>query len=373
MLPTYKQTDGAVLRAGYTTGTCAAAAASAAVQLLYNRLNRPAVEVDTPAGVRLTLPLALQEAGEGWARAGVRKDAGDDPDVTHGIVVVALAKPLAAGEICLDGGEGVGRVTKPGLSVSVGQAAINPVPRCQIMAAIQAVLCPSEGVVVTISVPGGEELAKRTLNPELGIIGGISILGTTGIVEPMSADACKRSLVPQIDVALAAGCRRLVLTPGKMGKRNVLSRLPVQPEAVVTMSNFVGTMLEACVAKGIKEVLLFGHIGKLVKVAAGIFDTHSKIADARRETLVAHGALAGLPLASLQALMAHNTADESAGYLISQGYDQVLTAVAEAAARRTEAMVKGKLRAGCVMLNLAGEILAADTWGSLWLEDWEHA
>lgn len=373
MLPTYKQADGTILRAGYTTGSCAAAAASAAVQLLYNRLDRPTVDVDTPAGIRLTLPLALQEAGEGWARAGVRKDAGDDPDVTHGTVIMALAKPLADGEIRLDGGEGVGRVTKPGLAVSVGEAAINPVPRSQIFAAVSDVLYPGEGVTIIISVPGGEELAKRTLNPELGIIGGISILGTTGIVEPMSSDAFKRSLVPQIDVALAVGCRRLVLTPGKMGKRNVLSRLPVQPEAVVVMSNFVGTMLTACAAKGVEEVLLFGHIGKLVKVAAGITDTHSKVADARRETLVAHGALAGLPLESLNALMAHNTADESAGYLISQGYVQVLKAVAEAAARRAEAMVKGKLRVGCVMLNLAGEILAADIWGSRWLEDWNDA
>ncbi|MCW3491475.1 cobalt-precorrin-5B (C(1))-methyltransferase CbiD [Dethiobacter alkaliphilus] len=368
MLPTFKQADGKVLRAGYTTGTCAAAAAAAAVRLLYSDNDLTEVEVSTPAGITLVLPLAQAERQEGWACAAVKKDAGDDPDVTHNVLVVARAKALPVGDVEICGGEGVGRVTKPGLALQVGEAAINPGPRAQILAAVKSVLPPDKGVSITIEVPGGKELAQRTLNPQLGIVGGISILGTTGIVEPMSSDAFRRSLSPQIDVALAAGCRRLVLTPGKMGKKNALKSLPVAEDAVVVTSNFIGYMLRACAAKNVEEVLLYGHIGKLVKVAAGIAETHSAVADARRETLVAHAALLKLPHGVLTDLMQHNTAEESAAYLLEYRYVNVLQAVAEAAARRAEIMVKEKLRVGCIMLNLAGDELARDSLAARWLE-----
>lgn len=369
ILPVYQQPDGTVLRAGYTTGTCAAAAAKAAVRLLVQGTAAADVDVDTPCGLTLTLPLAVQEKTETGARAGVVKDAGDDPDITDGILIIAEARLTAGDEICLQGGEGVGRVTKAGLALPPGEWAINPVPRSQIVANVRAVLPPGSGAVITILVPGGEQLARRTLNPELGISGGLSILGTSGIVEPMSSEAFKRSLVPQIDVALAAGYRRLVLTPGKMGKRNALAALPVAADAVVVTSNFIGYMLRACAAKGVEEVLLFGHLGKLVKVAAGIADTHSSVADGRRETLVAHAALQGLPPEALVALMNHNTAEESAAYLQAHGWETVLAAVAEAAARRAEKLARGPLRAGCVMLNLAGEILSSDIRAKQWLEE----
>lgn len=371
MLPTFKQADGTILRAGYTTGTCAAAAACAATRLLYENKEETTVDVDTPAGILLTLPLALQEQGDGWARAGVVKDAGDDPDVTHKVLVVAEARPLSAEKITIDGGEGVGRVTKRGLALPVGAAAINPGPMTQILQAVKQVLPPKKGVAITILVPQGAKLAKRTLNPELGIIGGISILGTTGIVEPMSSDAFKRSLAPQIDVALAAGHKRLVLTPGKMGKKNAQAQLGVEADAVVVTSNFIGYMLTSCAAKQVPEVLLFGHIGKLAKVAAGIAQTHSAVADARRETLVAHAALGRVPYHVLTDLMQHNTAEESAVYLVENGYNIVLQSVAEAAARRAESMVKGDLDVGCILLNLAGEIIAQDSLAAKWLEGYD--
>lgn len=370
VLPNYKQLDGTILRTGVTTGTCAAAAAKAAVKLLFDSgMTDEFVTVEILDEFRLTLPLALREKSGGVARAGVIKDAGDDPDITNGILVVAEARKLSSPEICLSGGEGVGRVTKPGLAIPPGEWAINPVPRRQILEHIQAVLPQGYGVAVTISVPGGEQLARRTLNPELGIIGGISILGTTGIVEPMSLEACKRSLVPQIDVALAAGERRLVLTPGKMGKRNALALLPVRAEAVLITSNFIGYLLRACAVKGVEGVLLFGHLGKLVKVAAGIADTHSSVADGRREVLVAHAALQGLPKEALLALMNHGTAEESAKYLLTRQWQCVLEAVAAEAARRAERMAGGDLRVGCMLLNLAGEILAVDDYGKTWLEE----
>lgn len=370
LLPAYEQPDGTLLRSGFTSGTCAAAAAKAAVSLLFaGGETAEFVVVETPAGLTLRLPLALREKDGDTARAGVIKDAGDDPDVTNGILVVAEVRKLPFPEIRLSGGEGVGRVTKPGLAIPPGEWAINPVPRSQILAHVQAVLPPNSGVAVTISVPGGERLARRTLNPELGIIGGISILGTTGLVEPMSVAACKRSLVPQIDVALAAGERRLVLTPGKMGKRNALVSLPVKADAVLITSNFIGHMLQACAAKGVDGVLLFGHLGKLVKVAAGITDTHSSVADGRREVLVTHAALLGLPREALLALMNHNTAEESASFLFAHRWQFVLEAVAVEVTRRAERMAGGNLRVGCMLLNLAGEILAMDDYGKTWLEE----
>lgn len=369
MLPTYNQPDGTVLRAGFTTGTCAAAAAKAAVRLLFSGDGLRTVDVDTPAGIKLTLPLEVREKSAGSATAGVIKDAGDDPDITDKVLVTAEARKLPGGEVCLEGGVGVGRVTKPGLAVAPGDWAINPVPRQQILEAIHSVLPQGQGVHVTISVPAGTELARRTLNPELGITGGISILGTTGIVEPMSSEAFKRSLVPQIDVALAAGHRCLVLTPGKMGKRNALRILSVAPDAVVVTSNFIGYLLRACAAKGVAEVLLFGHLGKLIKVGAGIADTHSAVADARREILVAHSALLGLPHEALVALMEHNTAEESARYLRENGWAHVLEAAAEATARRAEAMSGKVLRVGCMMVNLAGELLAVDSLAKRWQEE----
>jgi cobalt-precorrin-5B (C1)-methyltransferase len=372
MLPTYKQADGTVLRAGVSTGTCAAAAAKAAVMLLTGQKAPEAVEVDTPAGYRVTLPLECFTVGVGRAQAGIRKFAGDDPDVTDKVLILAEARLLPDAKIRLRGGDGVGRVTRPGLAVPPGEWAINPVPRQQIMDEVQAVLTAGQGVEITISVPGGAALAQRTLNPELGIEGGISILGTGGIVEPMSSDAFKRSLVPQIDMALAAGYATLILTPGKMGKRNALAMLPVPQESVVVTSNFVGYMLQACAAKGVAGVVLFGHVGKLCKVAAGIADTHSAVADARRETLVSHGALQGLPLQALQELMNHNTAEQSALFLMENGWHSVLEAVAEAAARRAESMAKGTLWAGCMMLNLTGELLACDRRAKQWLEEIKH-
>lgn len=371
MLP-YRRADGTELRAGFTTGTCAAAAAKAAVLQLYTPEEITEITVETPAGIRLTLPLAFTERGAGFVRVGVQKDAGDDPDVTHQALVVAEACPRPQEGIALLGGKGVGRVTKAGLAVPPGEPAINPGPRAQIQAAVRSVLPPGAGVTITISVPGGAELARRTLNRELGIVGGISILGTTGLVEPMSADAFRRALLPQIDIALAAGYRRLVLTPGKMGKRNALAHLPVAEEAVVVTSNFIGYLLKACAARGVHEVLLYGHLGKLVKVAAGIAETHSAVADARREILVAHAALSGLPLSVLQDLMTHNTAEETAAYLLHHGQHQLLRNLARAVARRAEKMAGGNLRVGCILLNLAGEQIARDEVAARWLEEQEH-
>ncbi|MGB9802405.1 cobalt-precorrin-5B (C(1))-methyltransferase CbiD, partial [Desulfofundulus sp.] len=247
-----------ILRNGITTGACAAAAARAATELLFHGRKPARVVLVNPAGQALTVPIHLVEEIRGGTRAVVIKDGGDDPDVTHGLPIVVEARPAPVGTI-LRGGDGIGRVTKPGLAVAVGEPAINPIPRQMIKEAVVSILPPEQGVELIISVPGGELVAKRTLNPRLGIVGGISILGTTGIVRPMSEEAFKDSLLPLLDIARAAGYDQVVLTPGRLGARIAVEKCGFPLDAVVEMSNFVGFMLESCAEKGFSSVLLWGH------------------------------------------------------------------------------------------------------------------
>ncbi|MEW6696669.1 MAG: cobalt-precorrin-5B (C(1))-methyltransferase CbiD [Bacillota bacterium] len=346
------------LRNGYTTGSCAAAAAKAAVLALVQGTVAENVSIALPGGGRLTLGVAWVEAGEGCCRAAVVKDAGDDPDVTHGLAIVAEVS-LQGGEICITGGPGVGLVTKPGLAVPVGQCAINPVPRQMIEQEVCEVLGPGRGARVVISAPGGQEVAVQTMNPRLGIVGGISILGTGGIVRPMSEEAYRRSLVPQIDQALALGYRTLVLTPGRLGVKKA-EELGLPPEAVIETSNFIGTMLEECAKRPVEAVLLLGHLGKLVKVAAGIFHTLGKLADGRRETIAAYAALEGAPRQIIEELMGMNTAEEAVQILQGCGLARVFHRLADAASRRAAGYVREQLRVGTLMYALNGEVVGYD-------------
>lgn len=347
------------LREGYTTGVCAAAAAKAAALLLFRGEVPPAVTVVTPAGRELELPVAVAVRGEEWARCGVVKDAGDDPDVTDGLTIFAEARPAPAG-IVLRGGEGVGVVTRPGLPVPVGEPAINPVPRRLILREVAAVLPPGRGAEVTISVPGGAEVAARTFNPRLGIVGGISILGTTGIVKPMSEEAYRESLGCAVDVAVAEGWRELVFVPGRTGERVAVERYGFPLEAVVQISNFVGYMLERAAAAGARAVLLLGHLGKLLKVAGGIFHTHSRVADARGEILAALAAAEGAPPPLVAQLLEIPTVEEAVPLLRAAGLERVFAAAAARASRRAEDFVRGKLRVGTVLLGRDGEVLGYD-------------
>lgn len=346
-------------RKGYTTGSCAAAAAKGAVMMLTNAASYDAVTIDTPAKVRLNIKLYDQQVQGDVARCSVIKDAGDDPDITDGIKVFAEASWLESQEIEIVAGEGIGKVTKPGLDVAVGEPAINPVPRRMIYNEVSAVLPRNRGVSIRLWVPGGEKLAEKTLNPQLGIEGGISILGTTGIVEPMSEEAFKTSLVPQIKVALAQGEDTLVLTPGRRGQRRAVS-LGVPEAATVQVSNFIGYMLEQCVDLGVKRVILFGHLGKLVKIAAGVFHTHSKVADARKETLIAQAALEGVPYGIIGQLADCVTTEAAIGVLRENGLDHILHRLAAKASQRAEQRVQQRLRVGTIFLSLKGEIVGYD-------------
>ena len=300
------------LRRGYTTGTCAALAAAGAAELLLTGREPETLSLLTPGGLRVELRPELLTMDGGSAVCAVKKDAGDDPDVTDGILIAARVSRRERG-IKLEAGEGIGRVTKPGLDQKVGEAAINSVPRKMIRAALETVRDEAGyggGLSVTLSVPGGAELAKKTFNPQLGIEGGISILGTSGIVEPMSERALLDTIALEIRQAAASGSDALVLTPGNYGMDYLREQLPALKNIpAAKCSNFIGDAVDIAVTEGLRDVLLVGHVGKLVKLAGGIMNTHSRSADCRRELFCAHAALCGAGRETCRELMEQVSAD----------------------------------------------------------------
>lgn len=347
------------LRRGYTTGTCAAAAAQAAVLALLGR-EVGTVVVKLPGGRLAELPVAgLERSGE-EATAWVVKDAGDDPDVTNGARIQATVR-LRPGEIIVRGGSGVGTVTKPGLAVSPGQPAINPVPLAMIKESVAALLPFGQGAEVTIGVPGGENLARRTMNPQLGIVGGISILGTTGIVEPMSKEAFKQALAPQLEVARAVGYRTVVLTPGRRGKTLAGRLLGVPSDAVAQMGNFVGFMLEECVRLGFREVVFWGHVGKVAKIAAGSFDTHNRVSDGRAEAVAALAATLGAEPPLVREILDCPTVEGMVALLREVGLEEVWNDLAARISQRAIAYTRDALEVGTVLFSSKGDFLGWDT------------
>ena len=261
------------LRSGFTTGTCAAAAAKAAAMFLFDGHSLKDVEITIPAGDRVVIPVLYVRGNHGSAEAAVRKDAGDDPDVTNGVTVIVSVAGIEGDEIVIAAGEGVGTVTKPGLSVPPGEPAVNPAPRRMIQDAVREVT--DSGIRVTISIPGGKEIAARTFNPKLGIIDGLSILGTSGRVRPFSCSALRTSLKCLLDVAAASGIRAPVFVPGHIGERAAGKNFSPSPGQVIEVSNEWGFMLDCTAGKGFETIMVLGHPGKLAKLAMGEWDTHS--------------------------------------------------------------------------------------------------
>ena len=305
------------MRLGYTTGSCAAAAASGAAQILLGGKTITEVSLMTPKRILLHLKLEDITVRDNMVSCGVRKDAGDDPDTTDGILVVASVEKMSGPQpvrIQIDGGQGVGRVTKPGLACKPGEAAINPVPRSMIMRAVEeaADQYGYEGSLkVTISVPKGQETARRTFNPRLGIEGGISILGTSGIVEPMSEKALIRSIEVEMSQHVAQGEQYLLITPGNYGADYLREHMDLPFEKNIKCSNYVGETIDMAVNMGVKGILFVSHIGKFVKVAGGIMNTHSHSADSRMEILCANGIRAGADLACAGDILECSTTDEA--------------------------------------------------------------
>ena len=307
------------LRFGYTTGSCAAGAARGAAELLLGEDEIGEVELMTPKGILLHLELLDMKRDENAASCAVRKDAGDDPDTTNGILVYAKVEKFQIrsdmeDRIVIDGGTGVGRVTKPGLSQKIGEAAINPVPRAMILQAVEEIADRYHyegGLKVTISVPEGEKIARKTFNPRLGIVGGISILGTSGIVEPMSEKALIDSIRVEMSQHAAMGEQYMLVTPGNYGADYLREHMALPFEKNIKCSNYVGETIDMAVDMGVKGILFISHIGKFVKVAAGIMNTHSHSADARMEVLCANAIRAGGDLACARSILQCNTTDEA--------------------------------------------------------------
>lgn len=307
--------NGRLLRRGYTTGTCAAAAAGAATWILLHQGTCGTWQLTTPKGIHLSLAVMDASFTAHTASCGVRKDAGDDPDVTNGMVVYATVCRTGKAGIRIEGGQGVGRVTKPGLDQPVGEAAINSGPRKMIQRECQAVCAEGAytgGLLVRISIPGGAEVAARTFNPRVGITGGISVLGTSGIVEPMSEKAYADTIRVELNQIRSADTphkREVIFTIGNMGEAFVRDTLGLSLEAHVKCSNFIGEALASAAELGFKRILLVGHIGKLVKLGMGMVNTHSSQGDARIETLICCALEAGASLALLHAIQDCVTTD----------------------------------------------------------------
>ncbi len=349
------------LRCGYTTGSCAAGAAAAATQLLLTGKSPLQIHLPTPKGITLTLEIEDAHRVGDTACCAVRKDSGDDPDVTHGIRIYAAVSRTSEAGIHIDGGAGVGRVTRVGLSCPVGTAAINPRPRAQIIQAVQRMASKygsERGFSVVISAEGGEEIAKRTFNPRLGIVGGISILGTSGIVEPMSEQALVDTIRVEMDSHFAAGERHLLACPGNYGQDFAQNALGIDLARAVTVSNFIGETLDYAVHKGFYSVLLIGHAGKLCKLAAGIMQTHSAYADGRQEIFAAHAALCGAGQDTVRQLMDSVTVDACIAILEEANLAApVLASIGKQAEKRLSMRTHGALQTECILFtNAHGEL-----------------
>lgn len=422
-MDTFVYKDHKKLRCGYTTGTCAALAAQGAVRFLLTGSWKETEEIMTPKGILVAVSLEEKSSGDGWAECAVRKDAGDDYDVTNGILVYARAEFVkdknfyqkvqmshlessesgAAGEkenpslrledgsqqekekpdqqnaessetlIEIDGGIGIGRVTKPGLDQPVGAAAINSVPRKMIRDAVYALLEEAGEflpVSITISVPAGVEAAKKTFNPVLGIEGGISVLGTSGIVEPMSEEALVETIRTHLNVLRAEGRKWVIAVPGNMGAGFLKGYLTEQNKtsvgsmeafmnSLVTMSNFVGRTIDITAELGFSGIVIAGHMGKLVKIGNGIMNTHSREADGRMDTMLSCALSAGTEdLELLRKIQGSNTTDEVMDHLKQAGIlDDTIKVFLKRAAWHLAHRSRAEVKTGMIVFGTKGEYL----------------
>ena len=367
-----------LLRCGYTTGTCAALGAAGAARLLLTGRAPETVGLRTPKGIVVEVaPQFCRLCSKTTAECAIVKDGGDDVDATTGLPVVAAVTLLADAPrtVTIDGGAGVGRVTKPGLDQPVGAAAINHVPRQMIT---EALLKEAEtagysgGFAVVIRIKGGEDAAKRTFNPHLGVVGGLSVLGTSGIVEPMSQQALLDSLQLEIHQA-ALQSRRLILAPGNYGLDYLAAHyLELREIPIVKISNFIGEALDMAAAEQFGEVLLVGHVGKLVKLAGGIMNTHSKQADCRTELFCAHAALCGADAVTCRALMDAATTDACLDILDAAGLKiAVMASLLQAVQLHLDRRAAGAFTVGAVLFSNQSGPLGQTTQAKILLQSWK--
>lgn len=347
--------DGKRLRLGYTTGSCATAAAKAAAWMLLSGVKKESIHLMTPKGIELNLVVSDIDMKENKVSCAVQKDSGDDPDITNGAYVYAEVSYSETSEITIDGGRGVGRVTKRGLDQRVGEAAINSVPREMIKENLEEVCRIFDyhgGLSVVISIPNGEELAKKTFNPRLGIVGGISILGTTGIVEPMSEQALVDTIRVELRQRRENGIEYVLLTPGNYGADFIKENICINSETAVLTSNFIGDTLDICAELGFKGALLVGHIGKLVKIAGGMLNTHSKYGDCRMEIIASHAGAAGLGSDCMAEILECATCDDAVRILKENGIcEKTLSRISERIAFIMDNRVGGAIKTGAILFS----------------------
>lgn len=372
----YVYIDGKKYRRGYTTGSCAAAASKASVHMLLTKHKIDNINIDTPKGIPLTLKVKNIEINRNYAVCSIEKDGGDDIDATHTMDVFARAELVEKEEekIIVTGGIGVGIVTKKGLSVEVGKHAINPVPMKMIRSEVQKVLNANnyifkdKSLKITIFAPKGVEIAKKTFNPRLGIVGGISILGTTGIVEPMSEEGWKKSLSIELEMKKAQGLDKIILVPGNHGEEFVREHLNIDMHNCVRMSNFVGYMLNEAKRMGFKKILMAGHIGKFIKISAGIFNTHSKVCDARNEIMIANLALMGADLDFLNKINECVTAEGTVEIIDQSEYTEIYNILCDKCKERVEQYLHNEVEVEVYMFRMDKSLLGKSKKADLLME-----
>ncbi|WP_338450758.1 cobalt-precorrin-5B (C(1))-methyltransferase [Niallia oryzisoli] len=353
--------DPSQMRQGYTTGACSTAATKAALIALITGESQEEATIHLPVGRDATFTMEKCEIGELAVSAETIKDAGDDPDATHKARIVSTVSWIDSPGIILDGGIGVGRVTKPGLPVPVGEAAINPVPRKMLLTVVQETLQEfkiNRGVKVVISVPDGEEIAKKTLNGRLGIVGGISILGTRGIVVPFSSSAYMASIAEAVSVAKACGCEHLVLTTGGRSEKFAMQQFPELPEeAFIEMGDFVGFSLKQCKKQGIQKVSLVGMMGKFSKLAQGAMMVHSKGSSVDFGFLAEIARLSGANEELFREVAMANTASQVGELMAEANHHVFFNKLSEACCYQSLKHIKGGIEIDTTIYTLKGQLL----------------
>lgn len=351
----YVVKDGKKLRMGYTTGSCAAAAAKAAAWMLLTGKPLETIRLLTPKGIPLELEVLERDISPDMARCAIRKDSGDDPDVTDKTLIFAEVRRTVEPGVLIDGGPGVGRVTKRGLDQPVGNAAINSVPRQMIRENLEEVIRLTDwtgGLSVIISAPDGERLAKKTFNPRLGIVGGISILGTTGIVEPMSETALVETIHVELRQRRETGADYVLITPGNYGSDFIKGSLGLQDGKETQVSNFIGDGIDLCRELGFRGFVLVGHIGKLVKIAGNMLNTHSKYGDCRMDIMAACGGACGLRAPRIKEMLDCAACDDALRILQEEGvYEETLKLLTERIAGNLRHRAGEELESGVLVFS----------------------
>ncbi len=336
------------LKSGLTTGTCASAVAKASVYMVVNQQAIEHVSVALPSGDQVILELKNIIVKQDFAQCSTIKDAGDDPDITNGAEIIAIATLTTSKGIKIRAGKGIGIVTKPGLPVEVGKPAINPTPLKMIHQSVQEVLPDGRGVEVELIVPNGIELAQKTFNPKLGIKGGISILGTSGIVKPMSEEALKKSLTINLKQLALMGKNKVIFSPGNYGTTFSKLQFNLSEENTILTSNYIGFMFEQAVKNKFEKIVLIGHIGKLVKLAGGIFQTHSRVADARNEILSSHYFHYSNDAEGFKKIILANTTEEVTSFIQDKSF---WTYLAQTVKKKSEEFIFHELKVEVVLFS----------------------